>query len=539
MPATYFADTEIDRYLHVIRSHRAGELFTAAFRTSTRGPQPTLTGEQFLLGIMLSIAAHGRVTAGTVLQILNHGISLEKRAELGLTVELKAYHVNYYPKTFTHKLELRGIAAPDEQQKRLDTLQAIMDALLDGSLVEPGGGWYALDGTGVWARGIGSARVAEEDVREDEVEHETAVVGAPVARTKTGKRTRNRDDEAAWGYKTAKRGERETHYGYMVDAAVRVSRPSQPRPLVAERIVISPANQDVVAPSLAMLDSINDKGHRVVHIVIDRHYSNKNAERWAAELRKRGINQHLDLKKTDHGFIQHDRMKIAAGAVHCPATPDELGTIERPGFGASKAEKAEFRARIDQREAYSLKRYEKSNPNGTSRHGCPAEDLRVGCALRAGSVEVAVRHGLPVVESPPSAETAPSCCTATKVSVTNNRLRKFEQPHYWGSEKWQEAYNLRVQVEGFFGSLKNPHTENLSREITDWMGLPMRSLVLTLATGVCNVRHQRSWYAKNKTTLAHPLLNADPAPDETVMVMLDRDEIREWHAFRAAKPAVA
>ena len=167
-------------------------------------------------------------------------------------------------------------------------------------------------------------------------------------------------------------------------------------------------------------------------------------------------------------------MRLAAGWMHCPATPDELGTIERPALGASDAAWTEFDRRIAERRTWAMDRHERVNANGRSRWTCPAIAGVRGCPLRPGTVEVASGTAYLSSTTPPDVATAPKCCTNASgiVSDSTEVTRKHQQPYYWGSEEWLVAYDLRTYVEGFFGSLKNPDTEGVRRGFTKFVGLP-------------------------------------------------------------------
>ncbi len=90
-------------------------------------------------------------------------------------------------------------------------------------------------------------------------------------------------------------------------------------------------------------------------------------------------------------------------------------------------------------------------------------------------------------------------------------LRKHDQPHYWGTKEWKEAYDRRTYVEGVFGSIKNPNTEGLRRGFTNYIGIPMNSLAITLAAVVANIRHQRKHWEDRDDPPDHPLLAPEPA----------------------------
>lgn len=188
-------------------------------------------------------------------------------------------------------------------------------------------------------------------------------------------------------------------------------------------------------------------------------------------------------------------MRMAAGWLHCPSTPDRLADIPWPGPGASRADRDRFTPRIAERQHYAMDRHERTNHNGRSRWMCPAMAGKLGCPLRDGTVEIARQAGLPLISDPPDPATAPACCTNTSgiVAARVEELRKHDQPHYCGSDAWKQAYDRRTYVEGLFGSIKNSDTsESATRGFIKYRGLPMISLGLTLAAA--SIRHQRKHY---------------------------------------------
>ena len=155
-------------------------------------------------------------------------------------------------------------------------------------------------------------------------------------------------------------------------------------PPLIQRFRLTPANADVVDPTLNMIDSININS-AVTDVLVDRHYHYKQWDRWGAELRKRSIDQHLDLRSDETGFIFHDGMPWAAGQAHCPATPDELGRLQRPAVNAPRHEFDRFRTQIAARKARAMVPHTKLDEHGRQRLQCPALVGLVGCPLREGS----------------------------------------------------------------------------------------------------------------------------------------------------------
>lgn len=479
------------------------------------------------IGYFLGIQLGGSFKSTTCYQVLSEGISRTKQLELGTRWEggrIRKSHVDYLAKRLAGRgyytaaeRAARGeqdVVSDEELQRREAVVRRLVDGLLATSIIDPtGAGWFAVDGTGLWAHSrsaeaLGSA----DDVRADEDVHDE--LGEPVLVDADGVDANGRrwfgDADAAEGVKTAKRGGREHYFGYVVDAMVRTSKPGgDPQPLVFESMFVSPASTDVVAPTLAMLDTLAARDVTVSDITVDRHYSHKAEQRWAAELRQRGIFQHLDLRSDDQRVVDHDGLKILAGRAYCPALSDTLYDIPKPGLNATDAEWQTFHGAISKRQRYEMPFHERPRADGRARVLCPAMAGQAGCPLRDGTVEIAEAAGLPVFRNAPAPDVAPTCCTNSGgvVAVRSERLTKLYQPHTWGTPAWFEAFDKRTYVEGGFGIAKDPDHENLGRNYTKFTGLLRATLGTAMVFASVNMRTQTKFYAEHDPGLRHPLLD--------------------------------
>ena len=136
--------------------------------------------------------------------------------------------------------------------------------------------------------------------------------------------------------------------------------------------------------------------------------------------------------KNDHGAVDYEGAKIIAGWPHCPATPEHLETIERPGPTAAEDEMTAFKAKITERWAFAMRRHKTVVPDGKSRWGCPALNGKVGCGFIDGSIETARELGLPIV-TPPATKT--KFCEQTTVLIPPGKHMKYAQDEYWGSSR--------------------------------------------------------------------------------------------------------
>jgi hypothetical protein len=174
-----------------------------------------------------------------------------------------------------------------------------------------------------------------------------------------------------------------------------------------------------------------------------------------------------------------------------------------------------------------MRRVKSHIPDGASRWECPARAGKLGCPLADGTVEVARTLGLPIVHRPP--DPAPTCCTqrtfmirvedTTEDDTPKNRKRKQQlalamkhaQDEYWGDHRWRVSWNRRTYVEGAFGNLKNPNTENVHRGLFRFTGLPLVTLAIAASAAASNVRQLRNWHERTSNgDPLHPLLAPEP-----------------------------
>ena len=560
-------DAQVQRAIYVVDESGVVDQLEQLIVAAPQGRPRQLSLRTWLIGALIAIDNGLGFKAVSIYHSLR-GMSIAMQWQLGVrrldrrgqVKVLAKSHVDYIAKRLPEWLVCTSAGAgrygldwtDDELDQRRDALQDAMDALLDASKVEShDSGWFAADGSSTWSWGRAHRKVVDDqDVRSHEEvvdertrdDHADTIGDGPAGRLASeppsrpadtqgegedpddeeedgksvlehGSTNASYDYDAAFGSKTAHGGGREAYFGYVLDALLRVARPGRPTvPMVIERLVVSPASTDVVAPTFRLLDSLAATGVPVTDLVVDRHYSYKKVERWADQLRARRINQHFDLRADEQGFRDVNGTRLVGGCLHCPATPDRLGDIRRPGPGATDAEKQRFAALIAERERYALARDERPNASGRTRHTCPDVDGKVGCPLRPDSIPIAERNGLPIVQNPPDPETAPACCTnaSGKITVNEPQIRKHDQPYYWGSEHWKAAYDRRTYVEGVFGSIKSTDTEGVRRGFTRYVGLPMTTIGLTLAAVIANVRHQRGHWQDHADAPEHPLVTDDP-----------------------------
>jgi hypothetical protein len=577
---------DLSRAEYIIFTSGAVDLLINGYRTTRRGrPANRKNMHLMLLGLFLSVHKRRVGTLTGALAALREELSIDDQLRLGVitldldpdgstTVRPLVTENDFYnlERAIRQGLTYSHAAAPDisaeERARRHEALRTVCDALLDVFDL----GWsthtVAMDATGIWSWGRGYSDAAkpkkrssakadddmavEEDDFEDEEELDLEKIAAEmsddekmdeVERSESGpsaSRTKRRDLEAGWGVKTGKNGKTEPVFGYHEHTLVQVPDGSDEKdtvPPLIRRFELTPANVDVVDVSLNLLDRYPLV---VTDLIVDRHYHFKRHERWKAQLSKRGIRQHLDLREDEHGFTEASGLRWAAGAAHCPATPDHLATIKRPGLNPTAKELEAFNKLIQERNDYAMTIHTQPDENGTMRVSCPAVTGKVGCPLRPDTVPVAIRQGLRRVENPPTAadyaDGLPACCTQRTVKVTPPpSVHKLQQPHYWGTPEWRRMWDRRTYVEGSYGNRKNPSTENLRRGHFQVFGLVWVHLVMAMVNASYNLRMLENWCDRHPDHpfQDHPLVA--PAVTATVgYLAVSAEELESILLARAA-----
>ncbi|WP_395153816.1 hypothetical protein [Ilumatobacter sp.] len=560
---------------YIIDTSNAVEILVRGYRRTNRG-RPTRVDviRLLLIGLYLSISHRGNGTIRSAHRMLTEEISVDEQIRLGVTElvdgvrKVLITETDFYSteKKMCKALAYTTTSAPeiDDETRahRHNAIREYCDSLMDVSSSGPKSTSVAIDATGIWSwgrRGKDLSELAENlgvpvgkpDTPDDpapvckpiptEVTNDTndataslvtgsnnSVSGATTAGTVELDVEKRRDVDAGVGVKTKKSGGDEVFFGYHEHTMVAVADFSEKKdsvPPLITRFELTSANSDVVNVTLNLLER---SPKPITDIVVDRHYSYKTVARWKKQLEILGINQHLDLRITEHGFAESDRLRWAAGSAHCPATPDELGTIIRPGNNASAESWRNFYQRIAEREAYAMKRNQRPGVDGKHQVRCPALAGAVGCPLRPGTEAAAIQDGLRIVDKPPNqatdGEPLPLCCTQSTVQVTPpKKVYKLQQIYYWGSKKWERMWNRRTTVEGSYGIRKNPNCENVRRGHFQVFGLVWIHIVMGLVNASYNTRILNNWCESHPDHGLdnHPLLvnnNNDPSVIGTMAV---------------------
>lgn len=539
--------SQIDRYVHVIEEADVVNRIVKATRRDNRG-RPTNTDliHLFILGLMLAVDHRGKATIRAIKRTLTEDLTIDDQLRLGVRVGGKLIvtenALQNVARLFHQKLEFGPRTAPDlepgEQDDRRDAVQDILDAVCDVFVTEFTPMTVAIDATNLWTWSRSKTRKPSKGpIPEWENDYQGTPAegslgddvdsGEPESPDKDGVTEKDANSDAGWGGKTAKNGGTEYFYGYhehtVVLAAHGLDDPQVPPPLIVRYTLASPSAH-LAETTLGLLDRTPDRPGepgktQITDVLVDRHYSYKRSEDWHDKLAERGISQTLDLHENDQGWSDLDGVRFAAGVPHCPVAPEHLGVIPGLGLNPSPQAVAAFKAKIEEREQYALRKNSTIDPvTGKAQWQCPARAGKVACPLVAGTVQAAGQlmtstgQSIPIIDAPPDPNDpiCPKVCTQATVVIDPGELRKVMQSEYWGTSKWRAKYNKRSVVEGSYGNRKNIDAENLRRGHHRAGGIGRSMLYSIGAVASYNMRMLRNWHERTgQGDPDNPLLRPD------------------------------
>lgn len=525
-----------------------------------------------VIGLMLSIKELNTATVSGAY------IALTKKLDLRDQLRLKIktgpgpkdfldrnrlyYAADFLASRLAYGISIEDRVDEDERRRRRDVVLRACNALLDytAQATDVDDSTVAIDATAVWAWGRGKyyPKPTAEEIEEQEddlIREELSKLTTPkrknddtsdldgVKVATTPSQVVGCDADAAWSGATAKNGGIKRFFGYYAHVICAVPREKIENDTatlapIVRRVELTRSTKDVVGVTLRMIDSLPG-GIRT--ILVDRHYSYKQFVRWGRELLKRGIRQVLDLREDDYNTITIPEGIGAAGCLHCPATPRELFEDRRPGLFASRDDHRKFQERMKERERYSFGVINPMDEDRRTKLRCPARLFKVACPNFPPSMTVAAELGLPIVDTAllelEEGEDAPRPCTQDSFRIQlPEPVAKLNQANYWGGADWYPEFGRRSYVEGVFGNLKNPRTENLKRGTIQKTGIVWAQLVLSLVCATYNLRIIRERHERlGRPWEGHPLLSPDA--DTVTHVSLSRDnESRLFADFATGVP---
>ncbi len=534
----------VERIRLMVDETHLAERLVAGIRRDPKGLKTSVEMVRLLLfGLLLAIEECQTATITGAYKALTERMDIRDQVRLGIKI-------GPGPKDFVNRDRLYyaadlicdGLAygksvefdlTVHERDRRHEVLLTACNALLDytAEATEVDDTEVAIDATAVWSwarcKYYPKPTKQEIDAQDDELVRQSLIEllkgdsvvddldGAQVA--DQPEQVLSLDLDSAWSGATAKNGGTKRFFGKFAHALVavpddKIEDDHTTRAPIVRRIEMLRSTEDVVDVTLRLIDSLRST---VKVVLVDRHYSHKKLLRWQMALIGRGIRQVLDLRSDDHKVIRHPEATYVDGFAHCPALPEEFFTMLRPGVFATKDEHQAFQQRIEQRQKFAFGIRNQMKADQRMKLECPARKGAVACPLYPPSMAVAAERGLTIINADllelEPGQAPPRCCTnGTFWLDIPDEVAKHNQIQYWGSKDWYLVNNGRTYVEGVFGNLKNPRTENLRRGTIQKNGLVWAQVIMTLMSASYNVRMIRARHDRmEEDPINHPLLSPD------------------------------
>jgi hypothetical protein len=229
-------------------------------------------------------------------------------------------------------------------------------------------------------------------------------------------------------------------------------------PLVAGVAPLHRPGADISRHAVAVLRSIDSRGHPAGFLAVDRGYTNLVADDFQLPARALGFDLVMDYRDDQLGVQgEHEGFLLIEGDYYCPGIPDDLknATVD---VRAGRIDEETHASRIKARLAY--KRRPKANPDaeGHTRCLCPASDgaPTARCELKPRSIERTTSATTRIHVTEELRLHPPKCCTQQSVTLPPEAGAKLLQDLHYASPEWHATYHtLRNTIEGMNGIAKD------------------------------------------------------------------------------------
>jgi hypothetical protein len=464
------AQAALERLEEIVDSSGVAERIEALLAV---GPRPRQLHVRTLLVGMLLVAVDGRPAHLTRVHQALTSLPEDQQRRLGIIADWKdSEHLLTYrqvERTFT--LGVRALAKQEPNGSPSETLQEILDALLEASVQvagEPASGSHAVDWTDLetWSR--------------------------PPPK----KGSECSDPEASWGHRRGDSpGERdEAFFGYYLQVATIVKEEDGDEvPELVRRILVSSCHVDPPPALVPVLERMAHSAIRISDLLADSGYAHRKPESWALPLRRLGVRLVHDLHPHDRGPRgTHMGAILANGSLYCPATPKPLLELQPLARSASPQEETAHDRKTEELSKYRLAATTGYDEDGYRRVACPATHGKLRCPLRHESLELA--HSRPEVLAPPAQP--PTCCRQKTITVPPSVNAKTAQKHDYPSAAHRRSYARRSAAERAYASVKDPASHDLSRGSCRLTGLAPIALFSATVFIARNLRVADSFAAR-------------------------------------------
>jgi hypothetical protein len=224
-----------------------------------------------------------------------------------------------------------------------------------------------------------------------------------------------------------------------------------PPPLVRAASLSTP-NKRIGEHTIALVDSLLDRGYDITRLVFDRGYSQLTTEQFHQPLADRNIDVVKDYKGGKHG----SQLGISNGVGGAPFADDRFFCAGTPknlletgkNFDEGTITEEQHRKELAQREDYELHLHDRAKDGSKMRFACPAlgPSPTVDCPLRelhakAKPSEEADRPNIYKRDMPQLVEENRVCCQST-ITVKASDNVKNRQKFRWHSKEWWRTYRV-------------------------------------------------------------------------------------------------
>ncbi|MHB8440395.1 MAG: hypothetical protein ACYDD4_14740 [Acidimicrobiales bacterium] len=306
------------------------------------------------------------------------------------------------------------------------------------------------------------------------------------------------DPDGGWYVREGDHREREDHRGrqrsrvaWALEATLLTTASPEPGrvasfPNLVVGLALDRPGVDPGGTALRVLAGARARGFSPGPLGVDRAYSSAFATTFHLPARAMGFELVIDYRIDQLGRQANSQGAVLVeGAWYCPGMPEVFvnATID---LRAGAIDANTYRARIDARRAYQLRRKSGPDADGYERFMCPAEGTRpkVRCALRPSSLGLLGARTV----APPSAP--PLLCSQHAITIAPDVAARHAQTFAYGSEEWARHYaTLRNTIEGWNGFVKDPAHEALAQPARRRVrGIAAQGIFVTLLIVAANLR---------------------------------------------------
>lgn len=296
-------------------------------------------------------------------------------------------------------------------------------------------------------------------------------------------------------------------WAYAANIAIPVpAKGGAPRdfPNIAVAFNFSRPNEDLGGATVAMLRSLQDRGHPAGRATGDRAYfAQLSPEDLAYPVRAMGYRPLTDYKRKKNeasvdpiqGGNNNAGTVLVEGQHLCPCTPDKLINANRVFMGLTipTREDEDIRdSQLKERDHYRVRIKEGPNEHGDTKRFCPAvgPGATVTCSRREPHPNISKKDKPHVLAPDVDDEDLPPICAQTSVTFYPQDDDRYLQDITWQSPEWRETYRHdRNDIEGFNAYIKNPNKEALDatgRRLV--RGFTGQQLLVTMLLVSANIR---------------------------------------------------